>query len=151
MATAMDSPVVWASICLIPLLWFLQNVYCLFVNWRIARATGIPYLIILVSPDNPVWMLIGEHVTRIVRALLGESSFTRYCRLGWEYHDKHRIHQVYGDIIILTCPKRNWVHLANGEAIHDVLQRRNDFPRPAEMLGTEGSVLFSFSEADLSP
>ena len=78
----MESSLVWASIGLILLLWILQNVYCLFINWRIAHATGIPYLIIPVSPDSPVWMLIGEHVTRVVRALLGDSTFTRYCRLG---------------------------------------------------------------------
>ena len=127
------------SLLLLPLLFLLMvllhNAYCLFINWTITRKSGIPYLMIPVSPDNPVWMLIGEHVLGVIRSVFGQNTITRYTRLGWEYYDKNRLHLLHGDLVMLVSPQRNWLHLCNAEAIHDVLNRRNDFPRPAEMLG----------------
>ena len=80
-------------------------------------------------------MLIGERVIGVIRSVFGENNVTRHTRLGWEYYDKNRLHLTHGDLVMLVSPKRNWVHVYNGDAIHDILNRRNAFPRPAEMLG----------------
>ena len=89
-----------------------------------------------VSPDNPVWMLVSGLVLGTIRLLFGETSVTRYGRLGWEFYDKYRIHLRLGDAIILVTPGKNWVYICNAEAATEIFQRRNDFYRPTEMLGT---------------
>lgn len=67
---------------LLPLATLLHNARCFLINWTIARKSGIPYLVIPVSPDNPLRMLIGERVLSFIRSIVGENTVTRYTRLG---------------------------------------------------------------------
>lgn len=120
---------------LLPILFALHNLYCLLLNYRVASKIGIPVVLLLVSPENPIWMLVSGLVLGAIRLLFGENSVTRYGRLGWEFYDKYRIHLRFGDSIVLVTPGKNWVYICNAEAVTEIFQRRNDFYRPSEMLG----------------
>lgn len=125
-----------------PLAFALYNGYCLFLNYITARRIGIPIIVLPVSPDNPVWMLTSSTVLRIVKAVFGDCSVTRYGRLGWEYHDKDKTHLRLGDGVVLVTPAHNWVYVCNAEAFNEIFQRRNGFDRPPEMLGMSPRVSF---------
>ena len=120
---------------LLPLAFALHNLFCLFLNYRIARKIGIPAIVLPASPDNPVWMLTSGFVLAIVKAIFGDCSITKYGQLGWEYHEKDKVHLKYGDAVVLVTPGHNWVYVCNAEAFNEIFQRRNAFPRPPEMMG----------------
>ena len=120
---------------LLPFAFALHNLFCLFLNYRIARKIGIPVIVLPASPDNPVWMLTSVAVLSVVKAIFGDCSVTKYGQIGWEYHDKYRVHVKHGDAVVLVTPAHNWVYVCNAEAFNDIFQRRNAFGRPPEMLG----------------
>ena len=122
-------------LALLPLLFAFHSACCLLLNYRVARKIGVPVIIILVSPDNPLWMLISGHVLGAIRFIFGEIQMTRYGRLGWEYYDKYKIHLSLGDAVVLVTPGKNWLYICNPETFTEIFQRRNDFYRPSEMLG----------------
>ena len=122
-------------LALLPIVFVLHNLYYLFFNYKIARKIGFPVVVLPVSPDNPVWMLTSGHVLNIVKRVFGDIWLTRYGRLGWEYYNKYRPY-LESDAIILVIPGKNWIYLCNAEAATEIFQRRNDFPRPPEMLGS---------------
>ena len=127
---------------LLPLTFALHNAYCMFLNYRIACTIGVPIIVLPVSPDNPVWMLTSGTVLRIVKAIFGDCSVTRYGRLGWEYHDKDKTHLKLGDAVVLVTPGYNWVYVCNAEAFNEIFQRRQSFDRPPEMVGMSLRVAF---------
>jgi hypothetical protein len=128
---------------LLPFAFVLYNLFRLFLNYRIARQIGIPVIVLPASPDNPVWMLTSGTVLAIVKVIFGDCSVTKYGRLGWEYHDKDKVHVKHGDAVVLVTPSHNWVYVCNAEAFNEIFQRRNSFPRPPEMLGMPSNAAFA--------
>ena len=82
------------------------------------------------SPDNPVWMLTSSTVLPIVKAIFVDSSVTKYGQLGWEYHDKDKLHLKHGDAVVSVTPGLKLGPLCNAEAFNEIFQRRNGFDRP---------------------
>ena len=122
---------------LIPVGWyFLYSAYCLAINYRAAESTGLPTVIIPVSPENPVWMLVGNAIASAIERVFSESHFTRFSIRAWIWYDKYWAHLELGDFMVIVTPDKNWLYICNAEALTEVLQRRNDFPRPLEILGT---------------
>lgn len=110
------------------------SIYCLVVNFHNARQINVPLVIIPVSPENPVWMLLGNRIVSMIEYLFGETHFTRFSRRGWVYYDKHRAALELGDHFAFVTPDKIWVYICNADTLNEVLHRRNDFPRPIELL-----------------
>jgi hypothetical protein len=128
---------------LLPFGFALHNLFCLFLNYRIACKIGIPIIVLPASPDNPIWMFTSGPVLSIVKAIFGDCSVTKYGQIGWEYHDKHKVHVKHGDAVVLVTPAHNWVYVCSAEAFNEIFQRPNDFARPPEMLGMSWEVVFA--------
>lgn len=111
------------------------STYCLAVNFQTARKMGIPLVIIPVSPENPIWMLLGNRITSICEHIFGESHFTRFSIRGWVYYDKNRAALELGDHFAFVTPDKVWFYVCNAATLTEVIRRRNDFPRPLELLG----------------
>ena len=123
-------------VLVIPALWILYNVYSLVVNYSKASKLGIPLVICPITPDNPLWIAFQTAFGSILRFFpFAATSFTRYCRLGWEFHDRYRTHTKLGDVWMLVTPARNWLYIANAEAVTEIFGRGRDFTRPVWMLG----------------
>lgn len=121
---------------LVPLTWISYNAYCLYQNWQEASRLGISTICIPVSPDNPVWIALQTGFSSLFRYLpFNVCSFTRYCRLGWEFHDRYKTNDRLGDAFVLVTPNRNWIYLSQAEAAVDVYSRNRDFVRCIWMLG----------------
>lgn len=117
--------------------WCLYNAYTLFLNYRLASQLQIPVVVIPISPDNPLWIALQTSLPSVFRRIpLDAFSFTRYCRLGWEFHDRYKTHERLGDEWILVTPNRNWFHTSRADVAHDILTRSREFGRPVWMMST---------------
>lgn len=124
------------TLLVIPIAWLGYYAWCLMLNYRRASQLNLPMVLVPVSPDNPLWIAIQTGFVFILRHFpFGIFSFTRYCRLGWEFHDRYKTHQRLGDAWLLVTPKRNWLYVAEAEAANEIFSRGRDFGRPIWMLG----------------
>ncbi|KAF4626589.1 hypothetical protein G7Y89_g11573 [Cudoniella acicularis] len=109
--------------------------YFIWVNYSKVVNLGLPIVIAPITPDNPLWIAVQTAFGSILRHFpFSATSFTRHCRLGWEFHDRFQTHLRLGDAWILVTPVRNWLYVANAEAITDIFSRGRDFTRPVWML-----------------
>ena len=115
--------------------YMLTTLYCLGVNFLTARKIGVPLVIIPVSPENPLWILLGNRIASVVQFVLGERYFTRFSIRGWVYYDKNRAALELGDHFAFATPDKIWLYVCNAETLTHVIHRPSDFPRPLELLG----------------
>lgn len=118
-------------------LYFVYTLFCLLVNFLIARKIGVPVVVIPVSPENPLWMLAGNPIASIIEYVFGESYFTRFSIRGWVYYDKNRAALELGDHFAFVTPGKIWFYVCNSETLNEVIHRYHDFPRPTELLGEQ--------------
>jgi hypothetical protein len=133
-------------------LWISYCLLLLVSNYRKARTMGLPIRIIPISHTNPFWTVVDRHVLAIIKRLpfgLGDNNFTRYNFRGWELDDGCRSHDEMGDAFVMVTPGRNWLYIANPEALTEVFRRRADFHRCVEL--TEILDVFGPSIATVSP
>ena len=124
------------ALLLPPIAWVLYNASCLFSNYVKASKLGLPMVACPVSPDNSLWIAFQVTFGSILRYVPLEAiSFTRYSRLGWEFHDRYQTHLRLGDVFLLVTPAKNWLNVANPQAVTDIFSRGRDFKRPIWMLG----------------
>lgn len=70
-------------VLLAPWLFTIWCALCLLRNYRLARTIGVPIIILIASPDNPVWILAHRIVLPIIEAIFGECDLTRYGYTEW--------------------------------------------------------------------
>ncbi|KAH8883485.1 cytochrome P450-like protein [Thozetella sp. PMI_491] len=133
----MASPLitVWSLLALATA-WTAYYAYCIYRNYQIARTIGVPIRIIPIDHLNKIWLLIDSRVVSLVKRLpgcLGDNNFTRYNYRGWHEHDGMRTHEELGEAFVLVTPSRNWLYLADPEALYNMYRRGNDFPRWVEI------------------
>lgn len=104
------------------------------LNYRAAAKIGVPLVIIPVSPENLLWMLLGNRIVSLIRPIFGESHFTRFSIRGWVFYDKNRAALEFGGCFAFVTPDKIWFYVCDRELLADVLHRRHDFPRPLELL-----------------
>lgn len=131
--------IMWAASALLTAL-ALHSGFCLLRNYQAARSIGdgLPIRIIPISPLNPVWMLLDTKILAFVKKLpfgLGNNSFTRYNWRGWEVADRCKSHDEMGDVFLVVNPFRNWLYIANPEAVVEVLKKSKEFPHDAQLTG----------------
>ena len=129
----MNIGIVLASISIA---WFAFQACRLFLNYRQAMQIGLPLVFAPVSPDNPIWIALQTAFPSFFKHVpFGAVSWLRYCRLGWEFHDRYKTHERLGDAWMLVTPDKNWLYVGQGKAAHDIFSRNRDFGRPVWMLG----------------
>src|SRR5689334_20611243 len=88
-----------AIVLLVP----LHQIVCLILNYRLAKATGLPVRINLFSNTNPFWVLSGDAIHRFL-SRLGLQWLVRFNRIGWEFAEKHKPHAEMGSAFIAITP-----------------------------------------------
>jgi hypothetical protein len=116
--------------------WLLYKVRCLLLNYRRAASLNLPIVWASVSPDSQVWIVIQVGFSSIMKYVPLEAfSYTRYCRLGWEFHDRYKTHERLGNAWLLVTPHRVWLYVVESEAAHEIFSRGRDFGRSVFMQG----------------
>ncbi|KAL8909702.1 MAG: hypothetical protein Q9207_000011 [Kuettlingeria erythrocarpa] len=117
------------------LIWWTFQSYRLLSNYRRATELGVPLVYAPVSPDSPLWIALQTAFTSLFKYVPFDAwSFIRYCKLGWEFHDRFRTYASLGDVFVLVTPDRNWLYIGEAEAAYDVFCRGREFGRPVWML-----------------
>lgn len=120
----------------IPLLWIIWGAFNLFTNYQKASELHVPLVFAPISPDNPMWIAIQTAFPFVFQYVPFQSiPWIRYCRLGWEFHDRYKTHERLGDAWMLVTPHRIWLYVAQNKAAVDIFSRSRDFGRPVWMLG----------------
>ena len=120
----------------LPLTWVISSFLSLYRNYRRAARLGLPRAVAPVSPDNPLWIAFQTGLSPIFQLIPGtKTGWLRYCRLGWEFHDRYKTTMRLGDAWVLVTPARNWLYVGDRTAAYEILARNRDFGRPTWMLG----------------
>ena len=131
----------WSALLLLPATYLIWLAHRLITNYAIARRVGVPVVVIPVDPESPLWMLTSDYLSPFTDRLLswipfGSGSFTRYAHRGWDVHDRAKSFLELGDAFILVTTGKNWLYVCNAETVAEMLQRRKEFERPLEIMGT---------------
>ncbi|KAJ4353464.1 uncharacterized protein N0V89_005193 [Didymosphaeria variabile] len=111
------------------------SLVCLELNYRRARAIGIPLFRLPIDPLNILFQIFESHVWEVLDRLPVKGvlpQWTTYARRGWFFEDKADTFLRLGKVWAIVTPVGIYIQLADPEAIGDVLSRRMDFPRPTE-------------------
>ncbi|KAF7955583.1 hypothetical protein EAE96_004509 [Botrytis aclada] len=134
--TAMFLRLITTLLLHLPLTWCGRNIYKLYQNYILAKKVGVPIIVLPLSPQNPIWMLLAD----IIVPLFQKSGITRswplirFGRRVWEFKDKAQIHLELGDVFMMATPDKNILYICDAETLMEVVQRRNEFKRPREVL-----------------
>ncbi|KEQ75116.1 putative TPA: cytochrome P450 oxidoreductase [Aureobasidium namibiae CBS 147.97] len=105
-------------------------------NIRLAQATGLPWTWTPILETE----FLGFCLTPLLRALYhryldkGE-GWPRWCRLvikDWQWEDKRRAHDEYGDVFLCVAPHGIICYCADAAMAWDVMNRRYDFTKPMD-------------------
>ncbi|KAK8078603.1 cytochrome P450 [Apiospora saccharicola] len=107
---------------------------CLEANVRKARRLGVPVQRLPVDVHNLLWIIIQPHIWKVLDSLpipwASYPTCIRYARRGWYVPAKAEAHVRMGPVWALVTPVMIDVHVADPDAILDMVTRRGDFQRP---------------------
>lgn len=120
----------------IPLVWLCFTAYRLFRNHQRALELNVPIVYAPISSDTPIWIAFQTAFPVIFKLIpFSAIPFLRYCRIGWEFHDRSKTHERLGDAWVLVTPDKNWLYVAQADAAYEIFSRHRDFERAVWMLG----------------
>jgi hypothetical protein len=113
-------------------------------NIRLARATGLPYVITPILETE----IIGQIATPVLRFIYHDylsqgKGWPKWCRFiikDWSWEDKRRAHDEHGDVFLCVSPHGIICYSADAVMGWDVMNRRNDFTKPPDKYSKFGQV-----------
>lgn len=124
---------------------------CLEANVRQARRLGVPVVRLPVDVNNLLWILVQPHVWKVLDRLpvpwSAYPTCVRYARRGWYMPARAEAHVRLGPVWALATPVQICVHVADPDAILDMVTRRGDFQRPGPELSKAATQVFFSGEA----
>lgn len=118
-------------LCLLPLLYVIRTLYNLNHNIRLARSIGLPYILhpyfestiayaLMIGPLGDFFIFVASMISKITNSptLLDRVKFGTLVR---RHHVKNRIHEQYGQVVVLVSPGGLNVLVAEAIATAQVL------------------------------
>ena len=130
---------IWTVLASVLIASFGWTTVSIISNYITARKIGLPLVISPVFPLNPVWIVTYKvfPVVLLLKHLpFGFGTWARCTYIGWQFHEKHALHDELGPVFLIVTPGGNEVTIADAQVAHTVLSRRKDFIKPAVMYGT---------------
>ncbi|KAK3938605.1 cytochrome P450 [Diplogelasinospora grovesii] len=109
-----------------PLLWVGNWIWCLYRNYRAAKLSGLPVLLSPFAPDGMPYLLIKGPLRPLLETILPFPGI-RVSIFGWEFRDRHELHDRVGPAFILATPDLNELWCADPAMAQVILARRKDF------------------------
>ncbi|CAG7555763.1 unnamed protein product [Fusarium equiseti] len=115
----------------------------LLLNYRKAKAIGLPVLITPIDPSNVPYLICSSWLEPLLRRILPFrlGNFVEYNSRDWNYEQIHGLQERIGDTFIIVSPKQIRVFTGNAKASDDLCRRRKDFVKavalykPLEIFG----------------
>ncbi|KAM5529282.1 cytochrome P450 CYP13A3 [Fusarium oxysporum f. sp. phaseoli] len=117
------------AIALVPLSWMASNLWALYLNYQAARTSGLPILICPFDPENVFYMIISVPLRPVFERILPAAFYDaiKVTIFGWEFRDKHHLHDRLGPAFILVTTAINQLQCADPAMAQVILARRKDF------------------------
>ncbi|KAK3387966.1 cytochrome P450 [Podospora didyma] len=114
---------------LAPVWWLASSAWCLARNIQAARASGLPYLVLPLNPDNPLYMIFSVPLWPFVERFLPGSLHDAVLATiyGWEFLEKSSLFHRIGPVFILVTTGLNRVMCGDAAMTSQVMARRNVF------------------------
>ena len=107
-------------------------------NYTAARKIGLPLVLSPVYPFNPFWIItyrVFPFILSLKYLPFGLGTWTRCTYIGWQFHEKHALHDELGPVFLIVTPGGNEVAVADAQVAHTVLSQRKEFIKPTIMYG----------------
>jgi hypothetical protein len=118
----------------------------LLANYRLARKSGFPVLLMPVDKSNIFWMIFSVPLRPVFMRILPTFAYEwlRPSIYGWEFRYRWQVQESVGPSFILAYPKQNELWTAEPEVCLAVLSRRKDFLQTDVSSGRFAPVKNSF-------
>lgn len=102
-------------------------------NYLKARKIGLPIVIDVCTPTNPLWFIFSLKLHRLLESV-GLGHVLQYGHFGWQFEVKARPHMEMGSAFIHVTPGKLWLELADPDGMMQVYQseRKGNLSRPRE-------------------
>jgi hypothetical protein len=105
-------------------------------NIRLAQATGLPWTWTPILETEFVGFCLTPLLRAIYHGYLDKGKgWPRWCRFiikDWQWEDKRRAHDEYGDVFLCVAPHGIICYCADAAMAWDVMNRRYDFTKPMD-------------------
>jgi hypothetical protein len=108
---------------LVPIFRQIQRLY---INYRLAKQTGLYIFIAPVDPYGIIW----QAGSRLFTPILKHFEWCRVLDLSWTWEDDCTRHEKYGDSFIVVSPAMNIIYTSDRYAVEEVLAKRKVFVKP---------------------
>ncbi|OJD35576.1 cytochrome p450 [Diplodia corticola] len=116
-------------------LYLLWSALSLYTNVRRAKATGLRVHVSPISTHNLLWIVFEPLVVRLLEFLGADTvDLLRLAKRNWNFHDRYRVHDLYGKVFAHATPAGIEVHVADAAASDELLARKRDFIKPMGMV-----------------
>ncbi|KAH8894582.1 putative cytochrome P450 oxidoreductase [Thozetella sp. PMI_491] len=119
------------------LAFFLYKLANLAYYIHLARSIGLPYAITPVSENDPLGLMIAPILRHIYdKRIENGQGWPRWCRFfikSWNWEDKRRAHDEYGDVFLCVSPEGIMCYSADAQMGWDIMNRKNDFTKPHDV------------------
>ncbi|KAF8472033.1 cytochrome P450 [Kalaharituber pfeilii] len=114
----------------------IYHFYCLYCNIRIARTSGLPYIVIPIFEYGIFWMvfcpLLHPLINRCLPSFLTK-SWEPFLAPDWQWRMKHSACKLLkSDVFLVVSPTAIIMSVADADMINEIITRREDFPKPTK-------------------
>ena len=117
--------------------WISWTCFCLLRNYRLVRSIDLPIVISPTATLNPLWIIAYKLIPWTIPALkllpTSIGKWVDHTYMGWQFDDKHAVHDKLGPAFVLCTPSINEVIIADPLTADTILHKRKDFVKPAIM------------------
>lgn len=132
----MCSLIVWALL-LLPLFYFFNTGWSLVRNVRIAKASGVPYIIVPYYSYNRFVSILSRPLFRFLDTRFPDPSITSWrhlVKMNWPWNLRHAPFVKMGtDIFLTVAPGGIILYTADADVISQITTRWTDFPKPTHL------------------
>ncbi|WYZ37721.1 hypothetical protein EsH8_II_001227 [Colletotrichum jinshuiense] len=136
------------GLVLLPVLWIASHLWALYHNYKAARATGLPLIVLPFDPENFFHVVFSVPLRPLIKRLLPASVFAsvNLSIFGWEFQDKTAVHDRVGPSFMLVTTGQNLFITADPAVAQTILTRRKEFiqsPISNKVLGFLGANILT--------
>lgn len=124
--------------CIVPaaILLFCYKIINLYRYVKLAKATGLPYVLTPVLETEVIGFLVSPILRYIYHDYLDlGKGWPKWCRFiikDWSWEDKRLAHDELGDIFLVVSPEGIICYYADPTMAWDVFNRRYEFTKPPD-------------------
>ncbi|GKT51938.1 putative cytosine deaminase [Colletotrichum spaethianum] len=120
---------VYAGLVLLPCLWIASQLWTLYANYRAARLTGLPIVVLPYNPDSVLHIVFAVPLRPLLKRLLPARAFAavELAIFGWEFRDKAAVHARIGPAFMIVTTGLNQLVCADPAMAQAILAKRKEF------------------------